>query len=218
MKAIYNLFRLTIISSGKWILIILVTHLLIGGLFHIKYFRWHVYMMYGYILISFITSFYFNKEFKSEIKYFIYSLPLKRETVVYFRYLLSFILFVVCLSIWFLNGYLFDMLWDEKVTYFNEIYYSKVVFMALFFYVIQQSLFLPAAFVYRMQGIVISFVIGLSIAITTIPVIFYPYSYRYSRYFHQQDLGLITLLSMLMIFLITGSIYISHKLNINRDL
>ena len=162
--------------------------------------------------------YYFNKEFKIENKYVLYSLPVKKETIVYFRFLFSFIMFFICLGLWFFNGYFFDVVWNEHLTYFDEIYHSKVIFIALLFYIIQQSLFLPTVFVFNMTGIVISFVIGLSIAIASVPLIFYPYSYRYSYYFHQQDIGLIIFLSIIMIVLVSSSIYVSRTISHKYDL
>jgi ABC-type transport system involved in multi-copper enzyme maturation permease subunit len=218
MRGLYNLFRLTFISSCRWFLLVLVSHTLLAGVFHIKYFEWHVYMMYGYILIAFLTSFYFNKEFKEGTKYFVYSLPLSKETIVYFRYLISFLIFASVIGLWFLNCYLFNMLWEDQLTWFDQIFYVKVLFMATFFYTIQQSFFLPVTFVWRTIGITIWFILSLTSAIVWIPILFYPYSQRYESYFSTSDMGMILMLAIVMVGLMTVSIFVSRRLSLKRDI
>ena len=178
----------------------LFAHLLLGSIFTFQYYPWHVYAMYGYLGISFVSSFYLFKEKKLSTEILTNSLPGDRSSIVIARYLTSIAIIVIGIILWTLNAYISEFIYADAKTHFHQIAKLKVLFMALFFMSIKLSLFLPSVFSFRTFGMASTFTVALIAAILSIPLIFHPYKRSYNPYFEFGDLGLVAFLTLFIIF------------------
>ncbi len=195
-----------------------LAHLLMGSIFTFRYYPWHVYTMYGYLVISFISSFYLFSEKKRAAEILTVTLPGTRSTIVIARYLTSIIIAVFGIILWLLNAYISEFIYTDAMSHFQQIAKLKVLFMALLFISIQLSIFLPAAFSFRIFGMVSTFVIALIAAILSIPLIFHPYKRAYNPYFEIGDLALVAFLALCIIFAPFISAAVSMTIYKTRDL
>ena len=175
-------------------------HLLMGSMFTFRYYPWHVYAMYGYLAISFISSFYLFSEKKRTAEILTVTLPGNRSTIVMARYLTSIIIAVLGIILWLVNAYISEFIYQDAMTHFHQIAKPKVLLMALLFISIQISIFLPAVFSFRIFGMVSTFMIALIAAILSIPLIFHPYKRFYNPHYQISDLPLVALLTLFIIF------------------
>jgi len=176
----------------------LFAHLLMGSIFTFQYYPWHVYAMYGYLVVSFISSFYLFREKKRTAEILNNSLPATRSTIVIARYSASILVAIIGIILWLLNAYISKFIYTDSMTHFHQVAKLKVLFMALLFISIQLSIFLPAAFSFKIFGMVSTFVIALITAILPIPLIFHPYK-NYNPYFEIGDLALVSFLALFII-------------------
>jgi len=205
-------------SAGTQMLKILAGYTIIGGLFIRQFYDWELYMMYGYITMSWIgSSIYFNEK-KSLSEHFSLSLPVTRTSVVTSRYLTSLFIIVAGFSSWYLGAYCWDLIFDDGKELFHQITYIKVYFMATLFVTIQQSVSLPFTFILRPIGLGISFVLATAMPIIIIASIFAPYKNSYNPYFTENDLPIVILFSTAVILLPLLSITLSHKFYSQKDL
>jgi hypothetical protein len=174
-------------------------HLILGSVFTFRYYPWHVYAMYGYLVISFVSSFYLFSEKKRPIEILSNSLPGTRSTIVIARYSASVIIAVFGIILWLLNAYISEFAYSDAMTHFHQIAKPKVLLMALLFISVQLSLFLPAAFSFRVFGMAATYAIALIAAILPIPLIFHPYKRSYNPYFEISDLALVSILVLFII-------------------
>ncbi len=174
-------------------------HLLMGSIFTFRYYPWHVYAMYGYLVISFISTFFLFIEKKRTTEILTNSLPGTRSTIVIARYLTSIVIVVFGFILWLLNAYISQFIYTDAMTHFHQIAKLKVLFMALLFVSIQMSIFLPAVFSFRIFGMVLTYAIALIMAVLPIPLLFSPYKSSYNPYFETGDLALTSILTLFMI-------------------
>jgi hypothetical protein len=80
------------------------------------------------------------------------------------------------------------------------------------------SLFLPSCFRFGRMGMIFTFISALVIAITSIPLIFYPYKRSYSPYFTLADSYLVLVLSLVMLTLPLISFLLSLKIYKSKDI
>jgi hypothetical protein len=178
----------------------LFAHLLLGSMFTFRYYPWNIYAMYGYLVISFFSSIYLFSEKKRAVEILTASLPGTRATIVITRYVTAIIIIAIGLILWLLNAYISELIYTDAMSHFHQIAKLKVLFMALLFISIQLSIFLPAAFSFRIFGMVSTFVVALITAILSIPLIFHPYKRSYHPYFEIGDFPLVALLTLFIIF------------------
>lgn len=193
-------------------------HLLMGSMFTFRYYPWHVYTMYGYLVIAFISSFYLFSEKKRAAEILTVTLPGSRPTVVIARYLTSIIIAVFGIILWLVNAYISEFIYHDAMTHFHQIAKPKVLLMALLFVSIQLSVFLPSVFSFRIFGMISTFVIALITAILSIPLIFHPYKRAYNPYFEIGDLALVAFLALFIIFAPLISAAFSMTIYKTRDL
>lgn len=217
---IFKLVYKDLLAYKKLIAGIFLAHMLLAGVFTFRYYPWNIYVMYGYLIISFAGSFIYFSEKKSRVlgETLTCSLPVTRSSIVAAKYLTSAIITVIGIILWFLNAYIFDLIYTNAVTNFYQIAYPKVLFMALFFISIHMSIFLPAVFSFRIFGMVLTYVIALLAAVIPIPLLFYPYKNSYIPYFVAEDFLLITVLIILMVLVLFISVILSVKLYNKREL
>ena len=177
----------------------LFAHLLLGSMFTFRYYPWNIYTMYGYLAISFVSSFYLFKEKKLSTEILTSSLPGTRSTIVIARYLTSIIIILIGMILWTLNAYISEIVFPNAKTHFYHIAKWKVLLMALLFMSIQLSIFLPAVFSFRTFGMAATYTVALIAAILSIPLIFHPYKRSYNPYF---EIGYLALVAFLVLFII----------------
>lgn len=177
----------------------LLIHLLMGSMFTFRYYPWNVYAMYGYLVISFVSSFFLFIEKKRTTEILTNSLPGTRSSIVIARYLTSIVIVVFGFILWLLNAYISEFIYTDAMTHFHQIAKLKVLFMALLFVSIQLNIFLPAVFSFRILGMVLTYTIALILAVLPIPLIFSPYKSSYNPYFETGDLALISILVLFII-------------------
>jgi len=197
---------------------ILIAYMVVGSVFIFKYYSWHVYMMYGYMLVSFVYSYIVFSEKNLSTELLIVSLPVTRSCIVTARYITVFLISFFGMLMWFLNAIVADMIYETHRTDIVLILSFKTVFIAVFFITVHQSLFLPSSFISNKMGSVLSFIASLTIAIMTVPFIFHPYKHSYIYYFQEADIPLITILSLIIIFLFITSVILSLKFYSKKDI
>lgn len=213
-----KLIKKNIRSAGPQMLKILAGYTLIGGLFLRQFYDWELYMMYGYITMSWLgSSIYFNDK-KNSGEAFSLSLPVTRSNIVNSRYLTSLFIIVTGFVTWYLGAYIWDAIFDDGKNLFGQITYVKVYFMATLFVTIHQSVALPFTFLLRPIGLGISFVVATVMPIIIISTIFAPYKNSYNPYFTENDLPIIILFSTAVILLPLLSITLSYKYYSQKDL
>ena len=215
---IFKLVYKDLLAYKKLIAGIFLSHMLLAGVFTFRYYQWNIYVMYGYLIISFAGSFICFSEKKQNTETLTCSLPVTRSSIVAAKYLTSAIIAATGIFLWFLNAYIFDLIYTDAVTNFYQITYPKVLFMALFFLSINMSIFLPAVFRLRLLGLILTYSISLTIAVLTIPLIFYPYKSSYIPHFAAEDFFLISVLSVIMIILPIISLLLSLRIYNRQDL
>ena len=199
-------------AYGFRMLLLFLGYLAIGGLFIFRFYQWHVFMMYGYLLISSLIAYFVLPEKFKNSEIMICSLPVTREMIVIAKFILTYIIIIAGLIIWFLNAYIFEFVFPNARTDFNQIFFPKVVFMALFFLILQSSLFLPSYFSMKKFGTIFMFIVSMVIAITSIPLLFNPYKYSFNPYFTQNDIPFVLILLFIVAFLHYLSIILSRKM------
>lgn len=205
--------------TGAKLLPFLIGYLiLLGGLFIRKFYDWDVYMMCGYLIISYVASLIYFIEKKTSAEIFSVSLPVTRSMIVTSRYVTSLLIIFFGFTIWFLSAYFCDLILDDGITLFYDITYIKVGFMVALFVTIHQSVFLPFSFKFKVIKIGIAFVFATVISVALIINIFAPYKSSYNPYFIESDLGWIILFSISIITLPILSISLSYKLYNNHDI
>lgn len=193
-------------------------HLLMGSIFTFRYYPWHVYTMYGYLVIAFISSFYLFSEKKRAAEILTVTLPGTRSTIVMARYLTSIFIAVLGIFLWLINAYISEFIFPNSMTHFHQIAKLKVLLMALLFISIQLSIFLPAVFSFRIFGMISTFIIALMAAILSIPLIFHPYKRSYNPHFEIGDLPLVAFLALFILFTPLISAAFSMTIYKTRDL
>jgi len=205
-------------AHKKIILLGLFAHLVAANVLLYRYYTWNVYMMYGYMVISFFSVYFMFMEKKGGNEIFTCSLPTNRFSIVSARYLTVLIIALAAMCLWFINAYIADLMYSYSRTHFEQIVYIKVLFMAFLFLTLCLSIFLPACFRFGIMGMIFTFIIALAIAITSIPVIFYPYKRSYSAYFTDADSYLVLVLALVMLTLPLISFLLSVKIYEARDI
>jgi len=201
-----------LIAYRKTIILNFLGVIIIGNIFIFRYYPWHVYMMYGYLALVYISTFYSFIEKNRSTEILTCSLPLTRSSIVKARYLVSAILTIGGLLIWLGNAYLASLFYVDARTIFDHVTKMKVLLMALFFISIYTSIFLPSVFSFRLIGTVITFIIALITAVTLVSLVFHPYSGSYNPSFESRDIISVFVLFLIMVVLSSISFGLSVKL------
>lgn len=199
MKTVINLISKNIKSGGSKLILPYIGYLLIGGLFIRQFYRWELYMMIGYLLMSWMASLPCFNEKKGDADIFISSLPVTRNHIITARYLTSMLIILLGFFIWYLNAYIWDTIYPDEINLFEKITYIKVGFMAVLFMTVQQSIFLPGFFSLKTIPLVFVFIISMALPVFLIATYFAPYKSSYNPYFTTGDLSLIIIFSVIII-------------------
>lgn len=179
----------------QMLMLLFLAQMLAGGMFIFRFYPWNVYTMYGLMVISFASSFLYFTEKKRNTEIFNCSLPATRTTIVTARYFFSAIIAGTGIIIWIFNAWLFEQIYPNARSNFSQILHLKVLFMALLFLSIQLSLFLPAVFRFNLFGSILAFIASITIAIVSIPTLFYPYKHSYNPNFVAGDMTFVFVLA-----------------------
>jgi hypothetical protein len=202
----------------KNIILNFLAFMILGNIFIFRYYPWHVYMMYGYLGLVFISTFFSFTEINKNTEVLTCSLPVSRSRIVIARYLTSAFLMFGGLSLWYLNGYCASFLYRDSETDFNQILYLKVIYIALLFISIQASIFLPALFRFRLVGTVLTFIIALVVAVSSVTLIFRPHSHSFNSYFVEGELIVISVLTFIMVVAPAISLAVSLSVYKRKDI
>ena len=207
-----------LMAYRKTIVLNFILFMIMGNIFTFQYYPWHVYMMYGYLGLAFISTVFSFTEKNRNTEILTCSLPATRSSIVIARYLVSAILTIGGLLLWIGNAYIASLFYADARTVFDHIIHLKAFFMALFFISIYSSIFLPSVFNFRLLGTVMTFIIALVTAVASIPLIFHPYSRAYNPYFEYGDFMSVSVLFMMMVAVPSISFTMSLKLYNNKDI
>lgn len=207
-----------LIAYRKTIILYFLGVIIIGNIFIFRYYPWHVYMMYGCLALVSISTFYSFIEKNRSTEILTCSLPLTRSSIVKARYLVSAIMTIGGLLIWLGNAYLASLFYMDTRTIFDHVIKMKVLLMALFFISIYTSIILPSIFSFRLMGTVITFIIALITAVTSVSMVFSPYSGSYNPSLESRDLISVSVLFLIMVALTSISFGLSLKLYNSKDI
>ncbi len=204
--------------SGKRIFGIFFAYMLLAGIFHMKFYPWNVFIMTGNFLFVFAASYFSFVDKRNSAEFLTLSLPITKEQIVTARFITSLIVFILGLTLWFLTAYTFDNIYEESSMSFDQIFYIKVVFIAVLFFTIQQTIFLPSSFGLSFIWMVVVFIISTVFAILPIPLLFKAYRKDFNPYFTLDDFGLVLILTIIMAFMIVISFSLSNTIYKKNDL
>ena len=169
-------------------------------------------------MISFGIMVYNYRENTDSIEILTCSLPVRRSEVVWARYLTSMIIVIVGLSLWFINGTIADRIFVQTTTDWSRATHLKVVFIALFYFSVLVSIFLPSVFNFRILGMILTFVVALVTAVTSIPMLFRTYSYSFRSQFEVSEVPKFILLGLVMILIVSISFAVSQGTYKQKDI
>ena len=149
--------------------------MLAGALFVFRYFPWNAYMVHGFICISTALILHAMTEKSALNEGLTASLPVSRFDIVSARYLSTLFCILLGLALWYLNGKAASLVFPDAATDFSKAFNLKGVFIAFVFFAAMTSLFLPASFAFGKTGLILTFIPALSAAISTVPLLFFPY-------------------------------------------
>ncbi len=201
----------------KIFLRLMVPYMLLGMFFIFKYFPWNVYMMIGYLNISIGIMLYHFGEKANTVEILNCSLPVSRSDIVWARYLTSTVIVTVCLVLWYINGTIADQIIVEPMTDWSRATHLKVVFIALFYFSVLVSVFLPSGFNFRILGMILTFVVALVSAVTSLPLLFRTYSYSFRPQFVAADVPKFMLLGLVMLLIVCISFFVSQRTYKHKD-
>jgi hypothetical protein len=187
--------------------------MLAGALFVFRYFPWHVYMVQGFIYISTTLIVHAMTEKSGLNEGFTASLPVSRFDIISARYLSTLFCILLGLMLWYLNGKAASLVFPDATIDFSKVFNLKGVFIAFVFFAAIISLFLPASFAFGKTGLILTFIPALSAAISTVPLLFFPYEFSYVHFFLPSDLQMViitgssSLLALLVSFWLSVRIY-----------
>jgi hypothetical protein len=207
-----------LMAYRKTIIVYFLGVIILGNIFIFRYYPWHVYMMYGYLALAFISTYYSFSEKNRNTEVLTCSLPVTRSSIVKARYLVSAILTIGGLLLWIGNAYVAGLLHADARTVFDHVAHMKVLFMALFFISIYSSIFLPSVFSFRLMGTVITFIIALVTAVASVPLVFHPYGGSYNPYFEYRDLMSVSVLFIILVGAPSISFIMSLRIYNSKDI
>lgn len=214
----FKLVSKNIKARGVKFLLAIVTTVLLGGLFIIKFYSWEVFMMYGYMAISYLSSEYIMIEKKQSTELLALSLPVTRAQLIGSKYITSLIAVIIGITVWYLGAFFWDNIIHNDLTLIEKILYPKVFFMAMIFLFVHQSLFIALSVKLKQVGTIIAFVISTILGIWLIATWFAPYKRSYNPEFTIQDIDLIIGFTLLVLSLLSISIHYSLRTYKKLDL
>ena len=190
----------------------------LSNIFNLRFLSWDVYFMFGCMLICVSGSFFvlFKKSRNAEV--LACSLPVTRASIVFAKYLTSVVFAVISMIILLFNSYIADFIHPNGPADFKHFFNSKVLFIALFLYLIYSSLFFPAALRLQSLGGIVTLVIALITVVTATAFIFRPGWRSYVPYFKADDFLPVMVMLIIVVFMFGSSIFLTKKLYIAKDL
>lgn len=189
--------------------------MLLGSIFVIQLYRWDVYLMFSCMYLCMASSGFLFTEKKKETEILMCSLPVTRSAIVTARYLISGLISILAIVLFYANAYVADFLYTDPATQFWQISNFKVLFLVLFFLAIFMSIYLPAVFGFRFMGMTITFAIAIIAAIFLVATIFKPWTTSFAPYLTQ---GEFIILSLVIIALPFISFILSLQIYNKKDL
>lgn len=214
---IFNLILKDLKAYRKIFVLNFMFFLIAGNIFIFRYYPWHVYVMYGYLAFAFLSSLPCIYERNRNTDVLTCSLPVHRSNIVKARYITFSLITFSGLALLYLNGWMGSLLYNDSVTDFNQINKIKTLYMAVLFFIVHSSVFLPASFGLKYLGSILTFVVALVMAVTSVVLIFHPYSNSYDPYFAPKDLNII-ILSVILIIVPAVSVMLSLRLYKSKDI
>lgn len=189
--------------------------MLLGSIFVIQLYRWDVYLMFSCMYLCLASSGFLFTEKKKETEILTCSLPVTRSAIVTARYLISGLISILAIVLFYANAYVADFLYTDPATQFWQISNFKVLFLVLFFLAIFMSIYLPAVFGFRFMGMAITFAIAIISAIFLVATVFKPWTRSFAPYLTQ---GEFIILSLVIIALPFISFILSLQIYNKKDL
>ncbi|MFC1556336.1 ABC-2 transporter permease [candidate division KSB1 bacterium] len=207
-----------IYSYKKELSLIIFLFPLVSASIIFQYYHWNVYVMQGNIFIAYLCAFpcFMRIKYKTEIHEC--SLPVRRIYIIYKTYIMSALLAVFGLFIWYSYAYVADILFTDSVSKFSYMFYLKTFFMTALYLSINLGIFLPATFFFKTIGLVITFLLAMTAAVLPIPLLYAPYKSSYNPYFLPEDMVQCVMLTIMMFMFCWLSVFLSLKIYRKKDI
>lgn len=205
------------VGYTKFISGIILNAFLAGG-FVLSYYDWEVFMMLGYLTISFHASFFIDIERRNGNEIFSLSLPCTRSSMIVSRYLTVFLIAIIGFIIWYSAAFVWDLILYDGHYVMQKILTPKVGLMATVFLVVNQSIYLPSTFKLEPIYMRIIFGIGLVISVFIIANAFGPYRATYNPTLTERDIPLIISFFLILTIMLLVSYNLSQKFYMHHDL
>ncbi len=185
---IWKLVQKDLLAYRRYIFFGILLPAIFWNIFFIyPYFRWSVFIIYSNLAIVAATTYFIFSEKKQSLETLVGSFPVTRTQIVYARYLLALTLTVSGILLYYLNGYVCDLIYSETVAHFDKISHLKNLFLSLFLLSIFISLHYPVTFRFGMTGMVFSLLIAVSVSIFLTIQLFEINTRTWSPYFNAGD-------------------------------
>jgi len=180
--------------------------------------QWNNYLMFCNLAILAAGSYYTFSEKKQNLHNLVCSLPVTRTQIVISKFLTTNIIILIGIFIFLTSTYVNGLYLEKVAPLFDKLFHLKIAFMCICLYSIFFSIFLPATFLLRLSGMVITIVIAGAVSIYSYVSFFRPYRSSFTHNFVPDDAWKMLLISSLMIFSLLFSIILSIKLYSRKNL
>ena len=174
--------------------------------------------MFCNLIILAAGSYYTFSEKKQNLHLLVCSLPVTRTQVVISKFLMTSIIILIGIFIFLTSTYFNGLYLEKMAPLFDKLFHLKIAFMGICLYSIFFSIFLPATFLLRLSGMVVTIVIAGFVSIYSYVAFFRPYRNSFTNYFTPDDAWKMLLISLLMIGSVIFSIFFSIKLYSRKNL
>jgi ABC-2 type transport system permease protein len=180
--------------------------------------QWNHYFMFCNMVILAAGSYYTFSEKKQNLQNLVCSLPVTRTQIVISKFLTTSIIILLGMFIFLIATYINGLFLEKVAPLFDKLFHLKIAFMSIYLYSIFFSIFLPATFLFRLSGMVLTIITAVVVSIYSYATFFRPYRSSFTQYFVPDDAWKMLLISLLMIGSLLFSIFLSIKLYSKKNL
>ncbi len=190
----------------------------LAGWFIISFYDWEVFLMLGYLTISFHCAFLIDTERKNSNEIFTLSLPCDRKSIVASSFTTALIITLTGFIIWISAALFWDLILHDELILTVKILRPKVLLMASIFIAVNQSIYIPASL--KLEQIYSRIIFGIALVISVIIIanVFAPYRASYNPELVSTDIPMVIFFLIFLGLLLTSSFYLSQKFYSDYDL
>ncbi|MBI5021582.1 MAG: ABC-2 transporter permease [Ignavibacteriales bacterium] len=188
---------------------ILLPMAILNSLFSLRFYPVGGFIIAGCMVIAVACSILSFSEKKKNIEILTRSLPVTISEIVIARFLTSVTISIIGMIFYYIGTYIVNQIYINPKTNFENINSPKVLFIATFYLLLHNALFIPVMLKFRFLGSILAFVIAMFATILITVSIFKPYRLDFNPYFGTNDSILISTLTLFAILILVIAFTIS---------